>query len=115
MSAFLVLSMQCLFLSCVYFSKKECSKRTYQQSCDGCASEPFLLARKPTSSQTSTSNTEYELHDTILKMRPINCSMVQLEEFFGERIPPYAILFHTWGDTGTCWAQSQSLAVGYLT
>jgi hypothetical protein len=30
-------------------------------------------------------------------MRLINCSTKRLEEFFGDRIPPYTILSHTWG------------------
>lgn len=30
-------------------------------------------------------------------MRLINCSTLQLEEFFGSNIPQYAILSHTWG------------------
>jgi len=30
-------------------------------------------------------------------MRLINCSTLQLEEFFGTNIPPYVILSHTWG------------------
>ncbi|KAB2099551.1 hypothetical protein AG0111_0g12110 [Alternaria gaisen] len=30
-------------------------------------------------------------------MRLINCSTLQLEEFFGDNIPRYAILSHTWG------------------
>jgi hypothetical protein len=31
-------------------------------------------------------------------MRLINCSTLQLEEFFGDNVPRYAILSHTWGD-----------------
>jgi hypothetical protein len=31
-------------------------------------------------------------------MRLINCTTLQLEEFFGSNVPPYAILSHTWGD-----------------
>jgi hypothetical protein len=31
-------------------------------------------------------------------MRLINVDTLSLEEFFGDRIPPYAILSHTWGD-----------------
>jgi hypothetical protein len=30
-------------------------------------------------------------------MRLINCTTLELEEFFGSNIPPYAILSHTWG------------------
>jgi hypothetical protein len=30
-------------------------------------------------------------------MRLINCTTLKLEEFFGDNIPPYAILSHTWG------------------
>ncbi|EUC43529.1 hypothetical protein COCMIDRAFT_50334, partial [Bipolaris oryzae ATCC 44560] len=31
-------------------------------------------------------------------MRLINCLTLELEEFFGSNIPPYAILSHTWGN-----------------
>jgi hypothetical protein len=31
-------------------------------------------------------------------MRLINCETYQLQEFFEGRIPPYAILSHTWED-----------------
>ncbi|USP76926.1 HET-domain-containing protein [Curvularia clavata] len=31
-------------------------------------------------------------------MRLINCTTLQLEEFFGSNIPRYAVLSHTWGD-----------------
>ena len=31
-------------------------------------------------------------------MRLINCTTLELEEYFGSNIPPYAILSHTWGD-----------------
>ncbi|EMD93874.1 hypothetical protein COCC4DRAFT_164276, partial [Bipolaris maydis ATCC 48331] len=31
-------------------------------------------------------------------MRLINCSTLELEEFFGSKVPPYAILSHTWGN-----------------
>jgi hypothetical protein len=37
-------------------------------------------------------------------MRLINCSTLQLEEFFGSAIPPYAILSHTWGDDEVTFA-----------
>jgi hypothetical protein len=30
-------------------------------------------------------------------MRLINCKSLELEEFFGNHIPDYAILSHTWG------------------
>jgi hypothetical protein len=31
-------------------------------------------------------------------MRLINCSSMEFEEFIGDRIDPYAILSHTWGE-----------------
>ncbi|KAH7070227.1 heterokaryon incompatibility protein-domain-containing protein [Paraphoma chrysanthemicola] len=37
-------------------------------------------------------------------MRLINCSTLQLEEFFGSNIPQYAILSHTWGDQEVSFA-----------
>jgi len=37
-------------------------------------------------------------------MRLINCTTLQLEEFFGSDIPPYAILSHTWGDEEVTFA-----------
>ncbi|CAN9217397.1 unnamed protein product [Alternaria alternata] len=37
-------------------------------------------------------------------MRLINCSTLQLEEFFGHNIPRYAILSHTWGDEEVSFA-----------
>jgi len=37
-------------------------------------------------------------------MRLINCSTLQLEEFFGTNIPRYAILSHTWGDEEVSFA-----------
>jgi hypothetical protein len=30
-------------------------------------------------------------------MRLIHCTTLKLEEFLGDKIPPYAILSHTWG------------------
>ncbi|KAI4617231.1 uncharacterized protein J4E87_008471 [Alternaria ethzedia] len=41
-------------------------------------------------------------------MRLINCSTLQLEEFFGTNIPFYAILSHTWGDKEVSFAQFTS-------
>lgn len=38
-------------------------------------------------------------------MRLINCSTLQLEEFLGSHIPPYAILSHTWGDGEVTFAE----------
>ena len=32
------------------------------------------------------------------KMRLINTVTLELEEYIGKNIPPYAILSHTWGD-----------------
>jgi hypothetical protein len=51
-------------------------------------------------------------------MRLINCSTLQLEEFFDEEIPPYAILSHTWGHDEVSFAdvpfdQSTTVRVGY--
>jgi hypothetical protein len=37
-------------------------------------------------------------------MRLINYSTKRLEEFFGDRIPPYTILSHTWGDDEVTFA-----------
>ncbi|RII15154.1 hypothetical protein CUC08_Gglean003621 [Alternaria sp. MG1] len=41
-------------------------------------------------------------------MRLINCSTLQLEEFFGSNISPYAILSHTWGDEEVSFADISS-------
>ncbi|KAI4909904.1 uncharacterized protein J4E92_010520 [Alternaria infectoria] len=41
-------------------------------------------------------------------MRLINCSTLQLEEFFGANIPRYAILSHTWGDEEVSFADFTS-------
>ena len=41
-------------------------------------------------------------------MRLINCSTLQLEEFFGTNIPEYAILSHTWGDEEVSFAHFTS-------
>ena len=41
-------------------------------------------------------------------MRLINCSTLQLEEFFGTNIPRYAILSHTWGDKEVSFADLTS-------
>jgi hypothetical protein len=51
-------------------------------------------------------------------MRLINCSTLQLEEFFGKNIPQYAILSHTWGDDEVSFAdvpfgQSTTARAGY--
>ena len=37
-------------------------------------------------------------------MRLINCSTLHLETFFGDKIPKYAILSHTWGDEEVSFA-----------
>lgn len=37
-------------------------------------------------------------------MRLINCDTLELEEFFGSNIPPYAILSHTWGSDEVTFA-----------
>ncbi|KAF2029556.1 HET-domain-containing protein [Setomelanomma holmii] len=37
-------------------------------------------------------------------MRLINCSTLQLEEYFGDKVPRYAILSHTWGDEEVTFA-----------
>ncbi|KAH7078100.1 heterokaryon incompatibility protein-domain-containing protein, partial [Paraphoma chrysanthemicola] len=37
-------------------------------------------------------------------IRLINCSTLQLEEFFGSNIPQYAILSHTWGNDAVSFA-----------
>jgi hypothetical protein len=42
-------------------------------------------------------------------MRLINVHTLQLEEFFGEAIPPYAILSHTWGDGEVTYQDWQNL------
>lgn len=51
-------------------------------------------------------------------MRLINCSTRQLEEFFSDDIPQYAILSHTWGDGEVLFAdlpldQSTKTSAGY--
>jgi hypothetical protein len=38
-------------------------------------------------------------------MRLINCKTLNLEEFFGDKIPRYAILSHTWGDEEVSFAE----------
>src|SRR6202012_1585199 len=41
--------------------------------------------------------TKFRTDRSDLPMRLIKVTTLQLEEFFGENIPPYAILSHTWG------------------
>ena len=41
-------------------------------------------------------------------MRLINCSTLQLEEFFGTNIPRYAVLSHTWGNDEVSFADLTS-------
>jgi len=38
-------------------------------------------------------------------MRLVNCTTLELEEFFGTNIPSYAILSHTWGDSEVSFAE----------
>ncbi|KAH8711814.1 hypothetical protein GQ44DRAFT_714235 [Phaeosphaeriaceae sp. PMI808] len=47
-------------------------------------------------------------------MRLIGCETYQLKEFFGDKIPNYAILSHIWGDdevSFTDFTQNQTAAV----
>ncbi|TDZ31943.1 Vegetative incompatibility protein HET-E-1 [Colletotrichum spinosum] len=43
-------------------------------------------------------------------MRLINTSTLALEEFFGDSVPPYAILSHTWGPEEVTFQDWQDLA-----
>jgi len=36
-------------------------------------------------------------HQTIATIRPLHISKIQLIDVYGEQVPPYAILSHTWG------------------
>jgi hypothetical protein len=41
-------------------------------------------------------------------MRLLHTETLQLHEFFGANIPPYAILSHTWGEDGVSFQKMQS-------